>query len=343
MGRVDGQVIFVPWTVPQDRIRAKITEVKKKFLIGEMTEILSPSPFRRPAPCPVFGECGGCTWQNVDYSVQISEKEKIVASALKKFSDVEILPFLKAKSEFRYRNRIQLQKESSRVGFFARGSRSLVDIQDCWITEEPIAQAIRGLENEAQDGRFELSRDRFGSLRIDPVERDPESALFTQVNSEQNQTMIRVILEWTKAYNPKRVFDLYCGSGNLTFPLSQQFNEADVHGVELSRDAIRAAKAVSSNINWHSEDVGVFLKRQKLEDVETLVILDPPRVGVSKEVIASLAKIRPTWFIYVSCNPMTFARDAALFSSEFSLKRVQGLDMFPQTEHVELIAQFAPH
>src|SRR5690606_17001100 len=93
-------------------------------------------------------------------------------------------------------------------------------------------------------------------------------------------------------------------------------------------------------IRWEAGDVEKILRKEKPQKGAGLVILDPPRTGVSKRVVEELLRLGPQQIVYVSCNPSTFARDAEALvrSGRFRLEKALGLDMFPQTEHVELIA-----
>ena len=335
-------VVFVPWTAPGDKIVAQVTENKKRFLEAELVEILSPSKHRREPACPVFGRCGGCTWQHVEYQEQINQKDLILKSALKKWNgNFNWREFLPSPDEYRYRNRIQVNKNGSSVGFFGRGSRDIVDISDCPITEQALAEKIPSLHDRA-DGRYEISRRLDGSVEIESGRRSPEAALFSQVNTKQNDIMIANLMSWARELSFDHVWDLYCGSGNLTLPLWEHFPDAGVTGVELSAESIRQAQKKSSDIEWFAQDVAKFLKSQKpLEKL--LVVLDPPRVGADDEVVKQLGRLKPEFVLYVSCNPMTFFRDASrLRNFGFELDRVQGFDMFPQTEHVELMSLFRP-
>lgn len=333
-------VVFVPWTAPGDRVIVEIIENKKRFLEAELVEILSPSRHRHEPQCSVFGRCGGCTWQHVDYPEQVQQKNQILKSALKKWdAGYELREFLPSPEDYRYRNRIQVNKSGSSVGFFARSSREIVDISDCPITEKALAEKIPSL-HDREDGRYEISRRIDGSVVIEGGRRSPEANLFSQVNTKQNELMIANLMAWARELSFESVWDLYCGSGNLTLPLWEHFPDAKITGVELSAESIRQAQKKTPEIAWHAQDVAKFLKLQK-PLANLLVVLDPPRVGADEEVVRQLGRLKPDHLLYVSCNPMTFFRDASrLKTFGFELDRVQGFDMFPQTEHVELMSLF---
>lgn len=333
----------MPFAAPGDRIVARITESKKRFLVGEIQRVLRPSPHRRTALCSVFGRCGGCRWQHIEYSEQLKQKQGILDSALRslrKSQSVEIPPMIASPDEFGYRNRIQVQKAGDEIGFFARASNEIVTVKTCPIAEPEISQTIVLLTCEP-DGRYEISRRADGSVGADRGRRDVETALFSQVNSKQNAHLIQTVLNLAGESEFSQIWDLYCGSGNLTFPLAKEFSSCVVYGVELSREAIAIAQKSPSKINWRISDVSQFL-RENRDSKGVLVVVDPPRTGLHRDVARRICQLRPSAILYVSCDPMTFSRDAQIFiASQYRLRRVVGLDMFPQTEHIELIGQFS--
>lgn len=334
----------MPFAAPGDQIRARITDQKPRFWEAELVEILKPGQARRTAPCPVFEKCGGCSWQHVSYSEQIAQKQKILESSfrgLKKLGDFTFEPLLAAPSEFHYRNRIQVQIRGGQKGFFARRTRDLVKFEHCLIAEKKINAKLPEVPLE-QDGKVELALTESGDLRIMAGDRDPEAALFSQVNSAQNEALKNLLIQFVTV-NPDWMMDLYAGSGNLTFPLANAFSEKKLLAVEMSRTSVERGKKLSANypcIRWEAGDVEKVLHRERPIEGRGLVVLDPPRTGISKRVVDDLVRLKPQQIVYVSCNPTTFARDAEnlVRTGRFRLQKVRGIDMFPQTEHVELIA-----
>ncbi len=329
-------VVFVPFTAPGDRIRVRITACKPRFLLGELVEIIEPSQSRREPPCPVAGQCGGCAWQHVSYPEQVRQKEKILHDSLRKFKGFEWLPFLEAPHEFQYRNRIQLQVSEGKIGFFAARTRELIPIKECLIAEPALNERIKTLDAERISARrLELALQVDGTVREMADQRDPEAALFSQVNRVQNERLRNAVLERVAGFKPDWIMDLYCGSGNLTEILAARFPDVPLIAIDLSRASIERAPRLP-NVEWRQGDVAQVLKKLNPNKKSGLVVLDPPRVGCTHAVTAELLRHHPTWIVYVSCNPTTFARDVERLSN-YELVSVQGLDMFPQTEHVELI------
>lgn len=169
---------------------------------------------------------------------------------------------------------------------------------------------------------------------------------FTQVNPEINQKMIAQAIDLLDLDATDKVLDLFCGLGNFTLPMAQ--SGADIIGIEGSDDLIARAKenAQANQIN-NTEFFSADLSKHNLATLPwaqanyNKLLLDPPRSG-AQEVIQQLIHSRLTRIVYVSCNPATLARDAAILveNYNFRLKRVGVMDMFPQTSHVESIALF---
>lgn len=136
--RVEGFVLFVPWTAPGDRVRVRVAEVGRRHARAELVEVLAPGPGRRRAPCPVFGACGGCHWQHLTEETQLLAKERLVADALARVGGLRdaarlVEPLLPAPAPWRYRCKVALPCRAGpeggpAVGFFAPGSHRLVPV-----------------------------------------------------------------------------------------------------------------------------------------------------------------------------------------------------------------------
>jgi 23S rRNA (uracil1939-C5)-methyltransferase len=167
---------------------------------------------------------------------------------------------------------------------------------------------------------------------------------FFQVNLHQNWNLRRVVAEWASLTGREKVLDLFCGSGNLTLPLAQRARE--VWGIDHDPQAIEhAAENARRNELGNcrfiaagaKEGIMMALKEARRADV---VVLDPPRAGAARAVLDSLASIRPSKILYVSCEPPTLMRDLGrLGELGYGLERFQALDMFPQTYHIEVVAE----
>jgi len=163
---------------------------------------------------------------------------------------------------------------------------------------------------------------------------------FYQTNSDQAYNLYKITREFAGLTGKELVYDLYTGTGTIAQFVAK--NALKVIGVESVPDAIRAAKenAVLNQIDNVDFFVGDMKTVFNTEFIEThghpdVIITDPPRDGMHKDVVSQILKITPEKIVYVSCNSATQARDLALLDSEYKISKTQAVDMFPQTHHVE--------
>jgi 23S rRNA (uracil1939-C5)-methyltransferase len=169
-----------------------------------------------------------------------------------------------------------------------------------------------------------------------------EAGGFCQVNLSLNDELVKLMLDWAGVRADERVLDLYCGLGNLSLPVAR--HAAEVVGIDVQRATIRSANKNAlhnqiKNCRFIQADVGAAVSKLLGDDeIFDLIIIDPPRQGC-KEVVNSLAGLDAKRIIYVSCDPATLVRDLnSLATYGYVLQKVCGLDMFPQTSHMETIA-----
>ena len=163
---------------------------------------------------------------------------------------------------------------------------------------------------------------------------------FYQTNSEQAYELYKITRDFAGLNGDETVFDLYTGTGTIAQFVAKKAKK--VIGVEAVPDAITAAKENAQlngieNVEFYVGDMknvfnDAFIAQHGQPDV---VITDPPRDGMHKDVVAQLIKIKADRIVYVSCNSATQARDLALLDEYYKVERVQPVDMFPQTHHVE--------
>lgn len=166
---------------------------------------------------------------------------------------------------------------------------------------------------------------------------------FYQVNSLQTEKLYQKAVDYADLTGEEKVVDAYCGIGTMTLALAEKAKE--VYAVEIVPEAIEDARLNAKennldNIEFSIGDAGKWLLKEaeKGLTIDRLVV-DPPRKGLSKEFIQSVLEIQPERMIYVNCNPNTMARDVKLLvDGGYELKKVQPVDMFPQTYHIESVA-----
>lgn len=171
-----------------------------------------------------------------------------------------------------------------------------------------------------------------------------QPAQFTQINQEINLKMIDRAIALLELKKTDRVLDLFCGIGNFSLPIAQYCTH--IIGVEGSEKAIIQAKknALENNIastEFYTHDLSAELSAASwAQNHYDKVLLDPPRVG-AKELMPYFATWKPTHIVYISCNPITLARDTKdLLQLGYTLEKAGVMDMFPHTDHIEAIALF---
>ena len=150
VARLDGFVVFVRRGLPGDRVRARVTKVKRGFAEALAVDVLEPSPHRVEAPCAHYPACGGCRFQDLAYEVQVASKDEQVRDALKRIggiADAPVEPIVPAASQFFYRNKLEYSftqtPSGPALGFHKAGRwDEVLEVEKCWLTTE-LGNAIR--------------------------------------------------------------------------------------------------------------------------------------------------------------------------------------------------------
>lgn len=182
------------------------------------------------------------------------------------------------------------------------------------------------------------------TLEVEGLTLKATEGNFFQVNWDQNRNMVKTVLDFAALTGNETVLDLYCGIGNFSLPLTKK--AAMVIGIESGYSAIEDAKANAelngiSNAEFIADDLQKGLKtliRRKLR--ADVIVLDPPRAGATLKTLERVLAFVPRKIVYVSCNPSTLARDLKFFHLfGFRLDRLQPVDMFPYTYHIECVVE----
>ncbi len=205
----------------------------------------------------------------------------------------------------------------------------------------PEVIGITGFANRKK--AFSLGKNQL-TLDMEGITLKATEGNFYQVNWEQNRNMVRTVLDFTALTNSETVLDLYCGIGNFSLPLAKQAKT--VIGIESGFSAIEDAKANAAlnritNTEFIADDMDKGLKSLLARKIRAdVIVLDPPRAGATLKTLERVLAFVPKKIIYVSCNPSTLARDLKFFHLfGFRLDRLQPVDMFPYTYHIECVAE----
>jgi 23S rRNA (uracil1939-C5)-methyltransferase len=332
VARHEGQVVFVPFTVPGEEVQVRVLRKKKNFVEGELLEITTASPARVEPRCPYFARCGGCAYQHIAYGEQLTIKQQQVEQTLRRvgrLAEVPMHPIVAAPHEYGYRNRIRVHVGGGVAGFFAQGARAIVDVEECAIAAPQVNRALRALRRSpVQDGDY-------------PLRASGGGPFFEQTNPEVTQELLAIVRS-SLSSGQSVLVDAYCGAGLFAKHLVDLFES--VIGIEENANAIeRARRNATTGEQYLHGDVAALLGEVLVAHppARTTVILDPPAVGISVRVSDLLLGSRPAEIVYVSCNPATLGRDLAGLSPTYRVESVTPLDMFPQTAEIEVVARLA--
>jgi tRNA/tmRNA/rRNA uracil-C5-methylase (TrmA/RlmC/RlmD family) len=349
VGRVEDFVVFVPFVIDGEEVEVEITAVKQRFARARPLRVLSASPHRVEPVCRHFGACGGCQYQHIAYAHQLAVKQKQVAGLFDRiggFGGDRVEAVIPCPQPYGYRNRVMIRSQWNKpeqklnIGFVRWDGGLVEDIDACSIAEPAINEQIRRVRaNPPPKGGIKVV------LRIPPDGWEVPPDSFFQNNFFQLPKLVETVRQVVRQGGSRHLIDLYCGVGFFGIELADAV-ESFV-GVEYDRQAIESARRNARARGCANGEFIAATVEQALPELlkrfsreRTAVVLDPPRKGVHPEVLQWLGRERPAQIIYVSCHPATMARDLNMLCGEsvFELVRVIPLDMFPQTQHVECVA-----
>ena len=359
--------VHVPFTMPGDRVRARVWRREPDRTLADLVDIVHPAPDRVPAACPLFGTCGGCQVQHLPYDRQVAWKARVVRELLAPLGlGDRVRPCIPSPRALGYRSKITPHHERPRAGEplaigFLRGGRrhDVVDVAHCPLATDAVNQALPALRAEiaaaapgARRGATYLIRQTSSGVTTDPDARVTEqigelrldffAREFFQNNPFLVPSLVAFVVDGAARDAAPVLVDAYSGSGLFALAAARRFRE--VIGVEVSSGAVDAARSNAAtnripNARFVAADASRIFASVGRAGHETAVIVDPPRKGCDDAFVAQLIAFFPRTLVYVSCNPEALARDLRrLTASGFGVEVVQPFDMFPQTRHVECVS-----
>ena len=371
IARHKGAVIFVRHAIPGEVCIIELTSIGKSFNRADVVSVQTPSDFRVIAPCKFSGSdgCGGCDFQHISEENQRTLKSQVITEQFARIAKMDITVDVEKISETtKWRTRaIATTDSNGKLGFYKSRSNTVIPVTDCLICVDEIGISELSQKALKADHRVEVSASNTGERTIALANAGAkERARVTQGPAVLHEKVLSKVLEvshesfWqshkmapdvlTKAVldfgnfrQGEHVLDLYGGVGLFTAAILEAVGEnGHVELIEGSKSATSDASrnfAADSNVKVITGDVAKHLPRISNADV---IVLDPPRDGAGKEVIAQIARMRPRAIIYVACDPAALARDSAyLADHSFSLVNIRAFDLFPMTHHIECVALYA--
>jgi 23S rRNA (uracil1939-C5)-methyltransferase len=370
MGRINGKIVFVPYTLPGEKVRVRLVREKKDCSWACLLEVLESSPQRVTPECRLFALCGGCDFQHTSYDVQKKLKQDLARETFKRIGHIDIddmgeIPFEES-PPFGYRSRVRLHRcagtrnppsarpqaaaAASGWAFREAADNGLVPLQHCPVAT-PEINAFLTLPAAGGEGRGDCLQ-VFGWKGITAFR--PEDVIdltlcgknivfspecFFQSNIPLVEKLMRAAFaDISGGY----ALELYGGVGTFGIFLEDRFRslvsvEENPVSASFARRNLNSARArvfSGSAEKW----IASSGYRAKCPDA---VIVDPPRAGLSVKVRAFLKKLCAPLVVYVSCDAGSLARDSAfLLDCGYALRDYRVFDFYPQTAHVESLCRF---
>ena len=369
------KVYFIENALPNEEVEVEITKQKKNIIEGKVKKYYKKNEENRVEPlCPYYGICGGCSIMHIKN--QNKYKLDKLNNIINKYVDKNIeIKEVESLNKYNYRNKITLQVKDNTLGLYKKESNDIVEIDNCLLVNEKINQIIKlikknqNLKNinqiviksmEESMVTFYTNRDIninvdylknyvqsiyvnkkliYGKNKIsaimDKYKFLVSSESFFQVNTIEATSMYNYIKSLIEKTNV--IFDLYCGTGTIGIFVHDKADK--LIGLEINADAIKDAnenKKINNieNIEFFESDASNIIQKTNLKP--NIIIVDPPRNGLSDKMIDDINKLEPEKIVYVSCDPMTLARDIKKLN-KYDIIEIKGFDMFPNTYHVECV------
>jgi tRNA/tmRNA/rRNA uracil-C5-methylase (TrmA/RlmC/RlmD family) len=364
ISRYEGAVIFVRHGLPGEVVDVAITSVGASFNRGDVVAVIEASPDRVQAPCRYANRngCGGCDFQHVEISAQRKLKEDVITEQFARIAKMEIhVDVEEVSPALGWRTQATIGSDKKgRAGFYASRTNTIMAIDECLVLHPSIGYQKIQSQNWEPGIRIQVSASTDGSSRLiageviqgEQIQNfivngknyqvSPDS--FWQSNVNAPKVLVDCVSEYAEVRAGDHVLDLYGGVGLFALQLHEAIGAGGrIDLVEGSKSATADAAinfTGAQNVKIHTGDVEKILPRFSRADV---VILDPPRDGAKKNVIASLVECKPRAIVYVACDPAALARDSALLrDANYTLEKIRAFDLFPMTHHIECVALFAP-
>ncbi|MBN1499062.1 MAG: class I SAM-dependent RNA methyltransferase [Spirochaetes bacterium] len=342
---------FTPYVLPDETVEAEILSTRKKTAFTSLKKVITESGSRISPDCEKFSKCGGCSYLHTDYGTELSFKKQIIFESLERIAGLKFEGECETVSgpRYNYRSHAGIKVINGKCGFYRRQSNTVESFPEkgCMLLNEKINEYImQGTFNKdfkiAVDSENRIITGNDSTL----IEKAGEFTFsrrlddFFQSNMYLRTEMLNTVINTaSEIHNRETLLDLGCGTGFFSIPLSLQYNYT--LGVDIQKSNIKSAvknKSLNKTGKLFFEAGDMELINPPVRTFST-VIADPPRAGLSRKTTEKIISFNPENFIYVSCNPSTWARDVRLFADrKYALTRLYFIDMFPGTHHIELVS-----
>lgn len=375
IGYTSGKIVFVKNALLGEVVTLKNIKEHKKYITADIQNIVKKSELRNIPKCPYYDSCGGCNLMHVGIDYQEEYKEEKVKEILKKYANIkENVKFIKNNKELYYRNKVTLKVKNGEFGYYNDETHNFININNCLLVNNKINEFIKSNVIKINNGELVIRVNYQDELLISIKSEENISILndinkynvvgvvlndkiiygtsffydyigdfkfkvsynsFFQVNNYMASNIFMILKSNLKG---KNLLDLYCGVGTLGLSLKDNFES--IYGIEKIENAIIDAKENALTNNCHNAHFYTGDTYEVLKDINVsfdTIIVDPPRSGLNEETRNLIIKLKPDKLCYVSCDPFTLARDLNILNKYYDVEKINALDMFPNTYHVECV------
>ncbi len=359
----DGKKAFIWNALPGETVEFDITKNKKSYCEGVATKILEPSIHRIEPKDACY--LATSPWQIMDYDFELQQKAELVRECFaQNHIDVTPAPTVTDGKDFYYRNKMEYSlywdNDDNRIypAFHERGTHRKVPIKqssierpEIWAKASEIIDKLNAERAEARTYqslliRCDQSGNTSGDLFVNGQPHPQMPNLTDSLNGREysyspngffqiNLPVYEMVLkEIAKHITTNKVLDLYSGVGSIGLSVAhdKELTLVEVNGAAFEEMQKNAAGTKANCVLAKSEDVTEYIAPDQI------VILDPPRAGCDMKLIEKLNEIKPKTIVYLSCNPITQARDIAALSDDYKIAELTPYNFFPRTPHIESLA-----
>ncbi len=376
LAHVDGQVVFVKGGLPGESVLAEVTKVKKSFLRAKIVKIGVASPHRVEPACKAAKRCPGCSYFHTTGEYENELKHQQLLDFLKATGVTPELPPeppIAPEPLLGYRNKITLhvnkEGRETMIGYVGADKQTVTPIEECPLAKDAINKLLaekladvgfRHSVHNRMDVTFRYTEANGAMMWRNNPDKGAswlkEQTIlgqlsvpmdgFFQVNNGGADALLTETMKYINEYKPYRFIDLYCGAG-LFCCAAAECDVPEIYGAELSASSIEAAKY---NLKQRGREDAKFYAIDAVKALpnmldgapsDTMLVVDPPRTGLTLKMAFALGGMEQGVLLYISCHPATWARDAArLAKGGWRLRTVRVVNQFARTAHFELFSCF---
>ena len=373
---IDDKICFIENALPNEAVEIEIIKKTNKYYLAKVNKYIETSPLRIEEECPYSSICGACNLNHICFNEENKFKLDKVKGIMKKFANIDsnLIKGIIYHDRNHYRNKITLHGKDNEIGLYKEKTNEILPINSCLIVNPKINEIIKvlnSLSKEISEVIIKTSNDSSkvmvkitGTIdNINLLKKLCDVLIinneyytnnhvietnignkkyiegidsFFQVNNTLTKELYDEVLENVKDKVFNNVLDLYCGAGTIGIYISDYCNR--IIGIDYNESSINDAKdnAKLNNLN-NIEFIcdKVENKINEFNDID-LVIVDPPRAGLDNKTKNYLKEINPERIIYVSCDPITLARDIKDLDT-YKVNYIKVFNMFPRTYHCESV------